>query len=314
MLNSKFVFICAAGHSGSTLLDLLLGAHPEGASLGEITQLPKNIALNSICSCGHELSKCKFWAPLIADYGDSINQNLWEIPYALNLGYIRAGREIDPSHQTRARMMLRKLAYGAEYAHLRWQLPVPFFISRTIRQGAQNRRDFFRHILEHHGKEFIVDSSKHYIEAINLARAAPAETRIIWLLRDGRAVFNSGIRRGMSPRRALNTWARHCRRSARILRSALPEWSWLTVRYESLATQPELELRRLADFLGIEFHTKMLDFAAAESHIANGNRMRFGRISDIRLDEKWREELSAPMLRFFERHAGQLNRQLGYNE
>jgi len=58
----------------------------------------------------------------------------------------------------------------------------------------------------------------------------------------------------------------------------------------------------------------MLEFGSAESHIANGNRMRFVQSSEIKLDERWREQLSAPMLRFFERHAGELNRELGYKD
>lgn len=314
MSNSKFVFICAAGHSGSTLLNLLLGAHPDGISLGEVTLLPKNIALNSRCSCGIDLSNCEFWAPLITGYGQLKNQDLWKDPYQLNLGIISAGQEIDTSHQTRSRMLMRKIAYGSEYSRHCLQVPMPRVLSRTIRQGAQCKSHFFRYILEREKKHFIVDSSKHYLEAISLYLAAPSETRIIWLIRDGRAVFNSGLGRGLSPKKAVQSWAPHCRRSSRILKNKLPDSDWLTVQYESLATEPELQLRRISKFLDIEYSPEMLEYASAESHIANGNRMRFGQKSEIRLDEKWRSELSPPMLRFFEHHAGQLNRQLGYLE
>jgi len=86
----------------------------------------------------------------------------------------------------------------------------------------------------------------------------------------------------------------------------------LTVRYAVLTTNPESELKRISDFLGIDFCPQMLEFAALDQHIANGNRMRFGQSSEIKLDERWRKELSAPMLRFFEHHAGELNKQLGY--
>ena len=85
-----FVFICAAGHSGSTLLDLLLGAHPQGFSLGEITQLPKNISLDSVCSCNEKLSECAFWHPVVTEFGRSIDTDLWHDPYRLNLGFIKA--------------------------------------------------------------------------------------------------------------------------------------------------------------------------------------------------------------------------------
>lgn len=314
MARSRYVFICAAGHSGSTLLDLLLGAHPQGISLGEITQLPKNISLDSVCSCNAKLSECRFWRPVITDFGHSIHTDLWRDPYALNLGFIKAGREIDPRHQTWARMTLRKLAYGVEYAHLRWAVPLPASVLATMSQPARNKCELFRYILEHSGRDFVVDSSKHYLAGLGLYRAAPDETRIIHLVRDGRAVFNSGIGRGMRPAAALSAWSRHSHRASRLLERYLPDSALLTVRYEALASAPQAELERICSFLGIQFRPQMLEFAAAESHIANGNRMRFGDSSEIRLDERWRKELSAPMLDYFEKRAGKLNRSLGYTE
>lgn len=312
-VKSKFVFICAAGHSGSTLLDLLLGAHPGGISVGEITQLPKNISLDSVCSCGEHLSKCEFWKHLITDFGKLTNTDLWKDPYSLDLGFIKAGHEIDPRHQTWFRMTMRKLSYGAEYAHLRWRTPAPPFLHRALKQGTENKRVLFQFILDQTGRDFVVDSSKHYLGALNLYQAAPDETRVIWLQRDGRAVFNSGISRGMNPNSALNAWMRHCRRSSYVLKKHLPDSALLTVHYEALASSPESELKRISEFLGVDFSPQMLEFGTAESHIANGNRMRFVQSSEIRLDERWREELSAPMLQFFEQTAGELNKQLGYD-
>jgi hypothetical protein len=313
-VSSKYVFICAAGHSGSTLLDLLLGSHPGGISVGEITQLPKNISLDSVCSCSEHVSNCNFWQPLITRFGESVGIDLWDDPYSLDLGFIKAGNEIDPHHQTRLRMMLRKFSYGAEYAHHRWHVPVPQFVHRAVNQGTENKLELFRFMIEHANRDFIVDSSKHYLGALSLYQAAPEDAKIVWLLRDGRAVFNSGIGRGMRPGPALNAWARHGHRSSALLRSQLPDSALLTVHYESLASSPATELSRISNFLGIDFELDMLEFAATNSHIANGNRMRFLESSEIKLDERWREELSPSLLRFFEKRAGDLNRNLGYSD
>src|SRR5690606_236057 len=43
--DSLNVFICSAGHSGSTLLDMLLGTHSRAESLGELVNLPLDIEL-----------------------------------------------------------------------------------------------------------------------------------------------------------------------------------------------------------------------------------------------------------------------------
>lgn len=52
MTSNKVLYICSAGRSGSTLINLVLGSHSQCMSLGEIEHLPKNIALNTPCSCG----------------------------------------------------------------------------------------------------------------------------------------------------------------------------------------------------------------------------------------------------------------------
>ncbi|NES02117.1 MAG: sulfotransferase [Okeania sp. SIO2F4] len=41
MDHKKVIFIFGIGRSGSTLLDLMLGSHPQTFSLGEISKLPK---------------------------------------------------------------------------------------------------------------------------------------------------------------------------------------------------------------------------------------------------------------------------------
>jgi hypothetical protein len=311
-MSCRYVFICAAGHSGSTLLNLLLGAHPQAVAVGEVTQIPKNIALNSTCSCGEELSKCAFWRPVLDGFGASIDTDLWQDPYRLNLGFIMAGREIDPAHQTRLRMLWRKLVYGAEYAGIRWGIPRLPVMHRQIRDAARQKREFLDSVLDHAGRQFAVDSSKHYIEGVSLYAAAPEQTKILLLTRDGRAVFNSGLRHGFAPKAALHAWTRHSSRSLQALRGRVPDSAWLLVRYEDLATDPESELRRIMDFIGKEFDPQMLEFMTMEQHVVAGNQMRFGSDSGIRLDERWREELTEPMRKFFEEQAGSLNRELGY--
>ena len=54
----KVVFIMAASHSGSTLLDLILGSHSRSFSLGELSTAGRND--NRLCGvCGTE---CTFWS------------------------------------------------------------------------------------------------------------------------------------------------------------------------------------------------------------------------------------------------------------
>lgn len=83
------------------------------------------------------------------------------------------------------------------------------------------------------------------------------------------------------------------------------------VRYESLCAEPETTLTRIFEFFGLDPMRVELDFRSVEHHIL-GNSMRLGSSSDIRLDEKWRSQLTDADLNIFDRIAGKFNRRLGY--
>lgn len=80
------VFICSAGHSGSTLLDMMLGSHPRCESIGELVHLPMDMATNRTCTCGTPMRDCSLWPEVMRRMGvDPVAD-----PYALNLGYVIA--------------------------------------------------------------------------------------------------------------------------------------------------------------------------------------------------------------------------------
>jgi hypothetical protein len=55
----RIVFISSSGHSGSTLLDMLISSHPEVVSVGEVVRFSS--APNSRCACGDKAWECPFW-------------------------------------------------------------------------------------------------------------------------------------------------------------------------------------------------------------------------------------------------------------
>ncbi len=57
----RLVYITARGHSGSTLLEMMLGAHPAGESLGELKALARK--RGNACRCGAaSVPDCPFWS------------------------------------------------------------------------------------------------------------------------------------------------------------------------------------------------------------------------------------------------------------
>jgi len=70
----KVIYIAGMGHSGSTLLDLILGSHSNAVSVGEmkakaLTRLFTGVS-NKPCTCGASVSDCSFWTAIRAKLAD----------------------------------------------------------------------------------------------------------------------------------------------------------------------------------------------------------------------------------------------------
>lgn len=309
---TKYVFICSAAHAGSTLLDLLIGAHTQVSSLGEISQLSKNIALNNDCSCGSAIRSCPVWQEALKIAGDEAGIDILAEPYALHMGYPLASRVVDASHQTRGYLTRRQLLLGLQYAQLRYGLPVSRVLPGLVDMGIDSNvriYDAIRGVLH---TDVIVDSSKSYLKAVSLYLRHPEHTRVLLLTRDGRGVLWSNIKKGVARGKGVREWRTTYSRAMPLLRRHIPQERCLRVRYEDLTGDTAGVLRSICDFIGLPFEPAMLDYRRKTHHIVNGNRMRLSSSSAIRADEEWKVRLSPEDLQFFERRAGSLNRALGY--
>jgi hypothetical protein len=83
----RVIYIAGAAHSGSTLLDLMLNAHPEIVSVGEVLKLNRQLACRdparktyAPCSCGApSLLQCKFWSAVDAETRRVAGKSLSEL-------------------------------------------------------------------------------------------------------------------------------------------------------------------------------------------------------------------------------------------
>lgn len=306
------IFICSAGHSGSTLLDLLLGAHSRIESLGEITQLPKNLALNTECCCGTPIRQCSVWQTVVGKLNQRLGIDIDLDPYSLNLGFIQASVVIDRNQQTKWKVMQRKAAFAARYFELLYNLPVGILTNRLLLDGVKNKRALYDVVAETTNVDWIVDSSKHYLEAINLYKNDPENTRVILLVRDGRAVYYSGIKHGFSRKVSLDAWKNTYKRALPLIEKYVPKEHVMKVRYEDLASDTKLVLQSICNEVGLGFEPEMLNFHKNTSHITNGNNMRFASSPDIKLDMAWQQKLVGANLEYFNDNARYLNEKLGY--
>ena len=57
-----YLYVIGRGHSGSTILDILVGGSAAGESLGELTSGFKHYETGGHCACGSLVRECPFWA------------------------------------------------------------------------------------------------------------------------------------------------------------------------------------------------------------------------------------------------------------
>lgn len=86
------------------------------------------------------------------------------------------------------------------------------------------------------------------------------QARFVHLLRDGRDVVSSFLKRGdLSLDEAVQRWTTSVDR-AHQLRDKLPASQFLEVCYEDIVQSPEAVLERVADFAGIPYTERMLEY------------------------------------------------------
>ncbi len=106
---TELIFILSQGHSGSTLLDILLGSLPGVLSCGELTYLPQQIHWNNIrkptlkmeevCTCLNSFKACAFWGQVIAKLSNKVGYNIFEEPFRFNISLLREQKYLISSQQ-----------------------------------------------------------------------------------------------------------------------------------------------------------------------------------------------------------------------
>lgn len=309
---AKYVYICSHRHSGSTLLDLLLGSHSRIESLGEISFLSQDLALNVPCSCGSPVRECTVWRKVIERLSTRSGVDMMANPYALHLGYPKAHVIKDGAHQTPGYLVRRELMLGMYYLRLRLGARFLDPLLAPMTRGLANNFLVYDAVREVLNADTVVDSSKSYLKAVGVYLHNPDEARVILLTRDGRGVLYSNIKRNRPRDESVAVWMNQYTRSLPLFKRHIRAEHLLHVKYEAVAADATREMARICRFLDLEFEPAMLDFTAVVHHSTHGNDMRLQRSSSIRADNQWKECLSEDDLRYFERRAGWLNRELGY--
>jgi hypothetical protein len=299
----NLVYIASPSYSGSTLLTLLLGAHPQIATVGEL----KATAMGDVdlyqCSCGSPIRRCHFWGTV----AESLKRRNMQFDLADFGTHFRLARESKVGDRLLRARVRGPLLEGLRSAILRLH---PWASDRA-RRVLERNRTLIETLCELRGTSTFLDGSKDPIRLMHLLRSQAWRVKVIHLIRDGRGTANSYMkhyRANMTV--AAFEWRDTHQECERIKRTLGPAASF-TMRYEDLCSDPRGAMEALLAFIGVDPSRITLDLRSPELHVL-GNAMRLRSADEIRTDERWRIDLSTQELALFDRLVGNWNTGYGY--
>ncbi len=299
---NELAYILSPSFSGSTLLTFLLNAHPEIATIGELKAQAMGNLDEYDCSCGTRVQQCGFWRALAAEFERR----------GLRFDLADLGTHFRYRSRPALDKVLRARVRGPVLENVRRATRAMLPGGARFHNDTLTRNELLIDLVTHlQGGSVFLDGSKDPVRLWYLHRAARWNLRTIYLVRDGRGTARSYMNHdGLSMADAAREWRRTHEECLRLV-ARLPVGRVLHLKYEDLCRAPEETLDRTLTFLGLDSRARLDDFRAVEHHIL-GNAMRLKSSGEIQLDEKWRTALTPADLATFDRVAGDLNRQYGY--
>jgi hypothetical protein len=181
-------------------------------------------------------------------------------------------------------------------------------------------RAIYRSYADPRGKSRYGDKTPSYMQSLDLLDRVFPDAQYVHLIRDGRDAGLSFLEMRRKPRFNLarprgiasfaSQWKLEVEGAREFGKSVGPE-RYYELRYEDLVREPEVELRRVASFLGLEFEPGMLAYHAGVDASALQDHPLLAKppTPDAR---RWQEQLSPADAQIFEAIAGDSLSSLGY--
>jgi hypothetical protein len=281
----------------------LLAQHDDISTIGELKATRMGDISRYYCSCGKLIRECDFWeqvCQLAVDSGIQFSVDHFDTVYTSDK-YI-----VDK--------IVRATVRGPRFEQLRSAVlaAIPDSVKRTQEISARNF--VLSHaICEIQGGDIFLDGSKDPTRLVHFLRSGLWDIDVIHLQRDGRAVCNS-IRKhdGKSYVDAISYWRKIIKELSHM-RRRLDGERVFDLNYEDLCSKPKESLDAICDWLCIDRLGKPeIGVIANEKNHILGNKMRLGKVAEVRLDDSWKRALSRDDRENFLRYGQKLNRTLGY--
>jgi len=295
----NLLYILSAGHSGSTLLDFVIGSLPKAFSTGELVYFPWQIHRNlseiiskenqNICTCGKSFLECEVWGKVIDTINKNNNINLKVNPFAFDISMHRSLSYI--KNRSLYNKIKRNLYYLTNKNNYYFSSNIFYnYYFESIKRNWL----LYQYIQSITKAKFIIDSSKDPIRFNLLHRMYPRKTQLIVLVREVYGVAISGIIRNEhnNVQKAAKGWLRYYNKKVLDLINSIDDVEYLIIRYEDLTKFPTKVLAIIANFLKVEYPAFNNYYKTSDYHLIAGNPMRYKNNFKIEYDLKWKDYIN----------------------
>ena len=279
----KYIYILSQRYSGSTLLSFLLATHPDIATIGERRKfynksIRPNPNENQECSCGQKFENCNFWS--------KIKKRL----------LTKVSKKDLKTNVTEFRLFNNKYAHWLAGDLYKFSVLNGFSkamqpFGKRMSKMVEINQILVEEILALENCSTFLDSSKAIDHALYLSQIHGFDFYVIWLARDPRAQVHSALKyNDWAIGEATQHWVKEMKANEEILKKTGIRHSVL--QYELLCRNPESEMHRILDFVGLDPTKFSLDFRNKEQHIMGNRSMRLGKDTKIKERKEWQTALS----------------------
>ena len=309
----KVIYIISLGHSGSTLIDCILGTHPTFHSSGELRYLnwqlerTKNslatLKTQNICTCGNDFRNCNFWSKVFKVLKQKTGSDIVNNPRSFDTAYFKQFAYKDRGGFNRSFINKVKAYTTREWCELGWSYRRLLWLEPKLNRWLYNNWILYESMAEVGNKPIIVDSSKHLLIALLLQQYKPKEVTLLFLHRSIEGLISSAKRRATEKEQDYNiqegikTKKKFEKRIVKYKKN-VPDLSYIDAFYEDVVAHPASFLNKIVYKTGASQDyqrqkDKKFYIDPSNLHLVAGNPMRYKGKMQVKYEDSWKENLTA---------------------
>ena len=292
------IYIMSPSYSGSTLLTFLLANHNEISTVGELKATSMGDISAYTCSCGELLLECDFWTNLkngLQSDGIAFQPDEFETNFS--------------SEHKFSNKLLSSRVRGKPWESLRMALLKWGPASSEYRHILNRNKVIADKVCELQGGHEFMDGSKNCNRLLYFANSNLWNLKVVNLVRDERGQLCSLMRREGTSMVAAIERLTQVRNEQQKTLAIIGKENYININYNELCKNTFLTLNQIYSFVGIQNFTDA-NLSKNKHHIL-GNSMRLSNVDEIRVDERWKQDLTESDLQAYAPFAGKINSILG---